>query len=107
MAKEYIEREALLDDLRESYHELIEIYNGLTYDVDKTACRAELSAFIECILRVKGFPAADVVEGVRCKDCKFWEKQQDSLQGRCCLNNIYPTGYWHCANGERSENGDK
>ena len=62
MAKEYIERDVLLDDLRESYQELKEIYNGLTYDVDKTVCRAELDAFVECILRVKGFPAADVVE---------------------------------------------
>lgn len=48
-------------------------------------------------------PEADVVEVVRCKDCMWWEKQNDSLQGRCVLLGSYPTGNWYCANGERKE----
>ena len=38
-------------------------------------------------------------EVVRCRDCVFWEKKTNSLQGRCCLFQIYPTGTWFCANG--------
>ena len=36
---------------------------------------------------------------IRCRDCGWWEKQADSLQGRCSLLGIYPTGSWYCANG--------
>lgn len=43
-------------------------------------------------------------ELVRCKDCKWWTKQEDSLQGRCALMQSYPTGAWYCANGERKTN---
>ena len=48
-------------------------------------------------------PTIDAVEVVRCGDCKWWEKQTDSAQGRCYLANFYPTGAWYCANGERRE----
>ena len=103
MSKEYIERNALLDDLRQSRHELMYVYNSLKHESEKMICAAELNTFLEIMLRIKDTSAADVAEVVRCKDCKFWEKQQDSLQGWCCLNNIYPTGYWYCGNGERRE----
>ena len=59
---------------------------------------------MKCVERaIKAIPAADVVEVVRCKDCKWWTKQTDSMQGRCALSVHYPTGYWYCYNGERSE----
>lgn len=43
---------------------------------------------------------------VRCKDCKWWTKQEESLQGRCDAYSMYPTGEWYCARGERKDNGD-
>ena len=46
-------------------------------------------------------PAADVVEVVRCKDCEWWAKQNDSAQGGCALLGIYPTGAWYCGNGRK------
>ena len=33
----------------------------------------------------------------KCKDCYWWTKQSDSLQGRCDRYGFYPTGYWYCA----------
>ena len=59
---EYIEREALLDDLRGSYEELRNIYNGLRFDEERRICSAELNSFMECIIRVQNVPTADVVE---------------------------------------------
>lgn len=50
---------------------------------------------------VKNAPTIDAVQVVRCKDCKWWTKQEKSIQGRCALNGTYPTGGWYCANGER------
>ena len=51
-----------------------------------------------------GCPSADVAPVVRCKDCKWWTKQEASCQGRCALLGTYPTGGWYCANGERKDN---
>lgn len=48
-------------------------------------------------------PTIDAVPVVRCKDCRWWAKQEKSIQGRCALNGTYPTGGWYCANGEREE----
>lgn len=42
-------------------------------------------------------------EIIYCKDCKYWEKQQDSAQGKCWRLGIYPTGKWFCANAVREE----
>ena len=60
--QEYIEREALKEDLKESYDRLRAIYDSLTYDEDKQICAGQLTTFTEAILRVKEAPAADVVE---------------------------------------------
>jgi len=42
-------------------------------------------------------------ETICCKDCEWWTKQKDSLQGRCALMQMYPTGGWFCANARRKE----
>lgn len=39
-------------------------------------------------------------EIIRCKDCKWWDKQEMSLQGRCGLFQMYPTGEWYCGNAK-------
>lgn len=48
-------------------------------------------------------PTIDAVPVVRCKDCKWWTKQEKSIQGRCALTGTYPTGGWYCGNGERRD----
>ena len=48
-------------------------------------------------------PTIDAVPVVRCKDCKWWTKQEKSIQGRCALTGTYPTGGWYCGNGERKD----
>ena len=58
---------------------------------------------LDVMKEIAEFPAADVVEVVRCPDCEFWTKQEDSLQGRCTLFSHYPTGGWYCANGKRKD----
>ena len=61
-------------------------------------------AYVRALLdAVDSCPTADVIEVVRCKDCEWWTKQEDSAQGRCALLGIYPTGDWYCGNGRRSE----
>ena len=49
-------------------------------------------------------PAADVAPVVRCGDCIWWNKSENSIQGECALNgSLYPTSYWFCANGARKK----
>lgn len=47
--------------------------------------------------------AINAVPVVRCKDCKFWKKQKDSLQGRCILMDHCSAGECYCWNGELKE----
>ena len=49
-------------------------------------------------------PTLDVAPVVRCKYCKWWTKQEASMQGRCEAYGMYPTGEWYCARGERKAN---
>lgn len=62
--KEYIEREAV---------------NALI----KAECSPKVAAYL--IDAVATIPAADVRPVVTCSDCKWWTKQESSLQGRCEL----------------------
>ena len=80
MTKEYIEREALKQDLKESYDRLREIYYGLTYDEDKQICAGQLTTFTDAILRVKEAPTADVAEVRHGR----WMDNEDYMFCSCC-----------------------
>ena len=95
---EYIEREALKEDLKESYERLRAIYDSLTYNEDKQICAGQLATFTEAILRVKEAPAADVVEVRHGR----WEKQSGlyscSECGMTCPYDVQADviEYWAC-----------
>lgn len=58
----------------------------------------------DSVIRViEAIPAADVRPVVTCAECKWWTKQEASLQGRCELLQMYPTGAWFCANGKEED----
>lgn len=42
-------------------------------------------------------------EIIRCRNCCWWTKMEDSLQGRCALSGSYPTGAWYCGNARRKD----
>jgi hypothetical protein len=96
---EYIERETLLDSLRESRKALQEICKGLKLPVEKQICDAQILTFQECILRAKEQPTADVVPVVRCKDCRHF------LLGRLVC--IYPHRYGKCSINDYCSYGER
>ena len=64
--------------------------------------------------RLKGLPSADVVEVVRCKGCKFWNKDENVLNNRgiCDEWSDYENGinrytgrddYCSCGKGKEQE----
>lgn len=63
-----------------------------------------LNVLTEVRDRLKALPSTQDI--IKCKDCDWWTKQEDSLQGRCDRYGMYPTGYWYCAAArERREDG--
>jgi hypothetical protein len=74
--------------------------------IDVDALKRELSMSLEDdatieITDILNFidSAPTIEELTKCKDCVWWTKADASLQGRCSLFGIYPTGSWFCANG--------
>ena len=102
--KEYIEREAAIKAIENDCSELV-------YYTKEDA--------IQC---VKAIPAADVVEVVRCRECKYWGDEDGKLQrsdgllfARCIMHNYLldgrhtgwcPTENNFCSYGEREEGAD-
>ena len=65
---------------------------------------------MECVERsIQNVPAADVVEVVRCKDCKYFDIEEDDALGTCmgkfvCISlggELYPEPDYFCPYGER------
>lgn len=99
MAKEYIEREEALSAIKQAFEK-----------------GERPSLYIKCI------PAADVVEVVRCRECKYWGDEAGKLQrsdgllfARCIMHNYLldgrhtgwcPTENNFCSYGEREEGVD-
>ena len=52
-------------------------------------------------------PPADVVEVVRCKNCKFWDDDERCNGIKNGLILEYTNGYDYCSYGERKENNDR
>ena len=100
MPKEYIEREALI----------------ARYDAEHVGSPGRARELITTA------PAADVVEVVRCRECKYWGDEDGKLQSsdgllfaRCKIHNYLldgrhtgwcPTENNFCSYGEREEGAD-
>ena len=79
--------------------------------------RTDFDTLYETIFdTIQRVPTADAVPVVRCRDCKWWDKKDESPYGYChaCKHghwsehweiSIYRTykGDWYCADGERKE----
>ena len=111
--KEYIEREVVSEGIRKYYYKNppnSSYQEGFDHGLDK-AQRVILNA-----------PVADVVEVVRCRECKYWGDEAGELQrsdgvlfARCKVHNYLldgrhtgwcPTENDFCSYGERKEGAD-
>ena len=70
-----------------------------SHPADEEIFRAQ-EVFADCIEALEILPPAQP-EIIRCKDCDWWTKQEDSVQGRCELMQMYPGGGWYCGNARR------
>jgi hypothetical protein len=101
MPKVYIEKEAAITAIGKPKV----TPGGVIFDALKKACQEE----------VRSLPAADVVEVVRCRECRFLERgSQFDLSGEghetasfCSVVGFTPDDDWYCADGERKEGGQE
>ena len=84
--KEYIERGALIEKMFP-----IGMPNNGKYPINAKAVRTA----------IEQVPAADVVEVVRCKDCKWWHKGGCAFRKDCTAD--LPSADDFCSHGERKE----
>ena len=89
MPKEYIEREALLKQLEE-------LNNGDNWIVNQYNADW-IYSFIDAA------PTADVVEVVRCKDCKFHTDEEPGMVYCPGILGNWVNENWYCADGERED----
>ena len=87
--KKYIDRDALINDLESDL--IIRMFDNL-----KGTPRPKTIGIADVIKRIEDFHTEDVVEVVRCKDCKFYGNGDCSVQS---VRSMWPNDY--CSYGER------
>ena len=81
---DYIDRQAVLDELKTRQLSASEWYNtAKSKDDEEIMVRADaaIGCFIEAGLIIKKLPSADVEPVVRCRDCIFGYKYFDVING--------------------------
>lgn len=89
--KKYIDRDALINDFESDL--IIRMFDNL-----KGSPRPKTIDIADVIKRIEDFHTEDVVEVVRCKDCKFYGNGDCSVQS---VRSMWPNDY--CSYGERRE----
>lgn len=87
--KKYIDRDALINDFESDL--IIRMFDNL-----KGTPRPKTIDIADVIKRIEDFHTEDVVEVVRCKDCKFYGNGDCSVQS---VRSMWPNDY--CSYGER------
>ena len=95
---DYIKREDAIERL--SYH-------ADFYQNDREFGGEEMLYKDSALNEISELPSADVVEVVRCKDCKYWDNEDDAERCTHKYGDMWakPDGY--CSYGERTDNGRK
>lgn len=105
--------------VEEVYPEFMRDYQCMREELDGAydeleELRKQLTNKKGLILTIDGttgyFPREFLIEAIRthlsvirCKDCQWWTKQPDSVNGKCALLRHYPMGDWQCAIGKRRD----
>ena len=94
---EYVDRRKLLDDIGETV--LFSVRGGADYPTP------EIRGASKVINRICAAPAADVVEVVRCKDCKYWDTGYRfcKFHGLDSMGNSAFGENGYCSYGERKD----
>ena len=74
--------------------------------IDKDEALKNVSWDTEAYQSINMIPTADVIEVVRCKDCKYWDttwKTRADFHYYCPMIDSVTDGDFYCADGERRD----
>ena len=107
-----IDKDALMDGLMERYckecNKRRGIKNGkyrIIYEIGEVPCRA--CEIDDVKAELEEAPAVDAVEVVRCLNCEYWYPEEDGEYGHCRKHDLWGSGTWYCADGERRKDGEQ
>lgn len=97
----YIDADVLIDMLSDYYRQTPSLYHGVPQNEKVFEMRVELNGiFGDIEVIIDNAPEADVVEVVRCKDCKY----RTGTKYKCSkFGNIQMNKNDFCSYGERKE----
>lgn len=104
-----IDADKLKTSLNETVDAAIKWHEDCLGEIMQNRSEAAITAFVECILRLKEQPTVDAVEVVRCKDCRHWVgeyryQEYGKNYKKCEVTPFLRTEESHfCAMGERME----
>ena len=90
--------------LREKY--AVGVANKKNYKYECHHCKATFANWYRSITGAAeawNRRANETEKLIKCENCYYWNKLDDTAQGRCDLSKCYPTGKWYCANGKQKE----
>lgn len=102
-----INADKLKTSLNETVDAAIKWHEDCLGEIMQNRSEATITAFVECILRVKEQPTIDAVEVVRCKDCRYRGNGYEGFGYYVCTELhqlMYEDEY--CSRGERREADD-
>lgn len=88
--------------LEDAYHDCKLVFDGITDNDSFQEADTGLILYYANEIIYALHEALQGVELIHCKDCEWWTtKRARSLQGRCELMQMYPTGEWFCGNAQK------
>ena len=76
---------------------ICERYSKDCFDASNSRGQDIADSILDDIVEI---PSADVVEVIRCKNCKYWYNEID-CRNESGLYRFVPNGDWFCASGKR------
>lgn len=103
----YGDLDALKERLLDLNADVRNLYDSLVTDAEKMLCGQEILGIHEAFLLVTDTPTADVVEVVRCNECKYCDMGENGFDAWCdCrLLRIGCDPLFYCERGERRNDG--
>ena len=101
---DHINRQAALDALEQRFAHYIKQFDYDSYEKADDKIKLVCDGIADSIDIIDTIPSADVVEVVRCKDCKNWEVKEDNgfyFFETCVLSGFHTTCDDYCSYGER------
>ena len=102
-----IERKLAIDEIEHELEMINSALDSITLDFN-TRERLQQRRYEarEILNSIQQLPTAQP-KVIHCKDCEWWTKSNECVQGRCDLMRMYSTGEWFCGSAQEMVSKDE